>query len=458
MQTAHLIVLSVVLGATPLSAQANPAVKRPLARHTYLSPGLPSLQHRTLQSAGRMASPTLPDLWGSNLTGRNITQVHLTKSGLPNLMAGEWAMTFSTSALMPPYANAAGEGFVVMGKWEPNKPNGNTLPNTTKLGVFTPGTLAVAMNGPGATGLMIEPSKGQFAVVEHNRPAASRPMLSFRLTKNMQFARPVPITGISAVGTSVDPAVALVDGVPNLFWVASGVGTGTDIVRAPIITTPAIPVFGITAAMIGSPIVVVTQTGKAVHSPTPLIDVNGNCQAILCSQVDTVNNDTDYFLQPSIWNKSLIQILVDTRMRNNNSGMAGGVVYVRNTIDVAFLFTEDVCLAFGSRSQVGTGTSTVTVHAKSDPAAPIMTATFYLGVGGAIPAVTIPGIAGQLGMAGPYFPIGNTVSSSSDDVGYWSLSVPNLQSLIGATVTCQALVTDVARAATLTNTFELSFF
>ena len=98
-------------------------------------------------------------LYTTTSTSKDIAQINFTKSGIPNLKAGQWAVTLTLGALNSTYGgDGDNDDGVAMGLFD----------RSVKPPTFTPNHMADKMNflDKRAFGLMIEPEKGLYAVVD----------------------------------------------------------------------------------------------------------------------------------------------------------------------------------------------------------------------------------------------------------------------------------------------------
>jgi hypothetical protein len=334
---------------------------------------------------------------------------------------------------------------VIMGQYD-------TTGTTPK---FTPSTLGNNMNNVSKAhcfGLMIEPRDGLYAAVDW----VDGVYLSWR--KDNQTAFPAPVKITAASGATPLPARRYLDAAPGyvdkklkLFY-ANYAGS--------IVMQDINPTFSnnvLTKAEVQGPAAPVANLSITPHSPTPIIDKNGEVRGLWMG--GSSGSDSDMYFMPSLNAKDTPIKLFDNTQWMNNGGVAGGKLFFANNANGASASVAEVGWLVGSNTTIG-GTATMTLGCRNPQGlAPVVSRvalSLKLNAGTQAP-VAIPGWNGGFALTGPILIFTTVVGLDRDELAHWSQGVPNDNTLKGLRVAVQGLATPQGVNPTLTNTATLEF-
>ncbi len=434
MQTLRPCVFPCVLGglvflAGGLRAQAGPGVitnfiNDPVFNSTYLSSA---------------------NIYDNNGTNRGIIQINLTKSS-PSDTAGKWTAALTVYDLASTYGGAVGGQYVIMGQYD----------TTGSSPTFTPSTLANAMNNTSNApcfGLMIEGRDGLYAAVDQ----ASGIFVSWRQDNKSAFPAPVQVTVAPNTtplpsGSYFDPALGYVDNMLKLFYIDKV----NSIIMRDLQTTITNNV--LTKAELQGNGVVVANMSIRAHSPTPIIDKNGEVRGLWMA--GNSGSDSDMFFMPSLNTKDAPIKVFDNTAWLNNGGVAGGRFFFVNSANYPIAHSAEVAWLLGSNTVIG-GTATMTLGCRNPKTttAPVVSRvalSLNLNAGTANP-IPIPGWNGGYALSGNILIFATMIGLGQDELAHWSQAVPNDPTLKGTRVSVQALSAPQGIPPTLTNTATLEF-
>ncbi len=385
------------------------------------------------------------NVYDSNGSNRSVVQINLTKSS-PNDTAGKWTAALTVYDLATTYGGSAGGQYVIMGQYD----------TTGTTPTFTPSTLANNMNNTSKSpcfGLMIEGRDGLYAAVDWN----DGPHMSYRQDNKSAFAVPVKITAASGAtplptASYLDPSLGYVDNKLKLFYI----DRATNIMMQDI--TPTISNNVLTKADVQGQAVAVANMSIMPHSPTPIIDKNGEVRGLWLAGLS--GSDSDMFFMPSLNTLDAPIKVFDNTAWMNNGGVAGGRLFFANTAVGTSASVGEVAWLLGSNTVIN-GTATMTLGCRNPktttgPVVSRVALSLNLNTGTATP-IPIPGWNGGYALSGNILIFATMIGLGQDELAHWSQAVPNDPTLKGIRVAVQGLAAPQGVNPTLTNTTILEF-
>lgn len=418
---------STILYTAGLSAQAGPGQYAPPAGDSFFN-------------NVELAKITQPNaIWNGN--AGTFQQISATKSGFENLKPGEYAVALTSTNIHQYYTGrTATQQSVMLAR----------VDTTTSPITFTPTDVAKNMNATTGNifGLMVEPRDGLFACVDW----PTGPMISYRARRvnpttkaDEPFDVPIPIPGIG--GPYVDPCPCYIDGQLHILFVSS------SIEAVPI--NPTITNGKLTAVSVGAKTIIASVTGGvATHSPTPVIDKDGNAQGLFHA-VLFAGSDSDMYFKGSLDPNDTSTLIADAAgWQNNGAAMGGKFLWANVQASTAYMSVEAAYMV-GSSTKVG-GNATITLYAQTDRKLPIYQATVAAGLNTS-QAVPIPGWKGEYALGSTVLVFAGSTSTTADDRADITIPVPNNPSVSGLKAPIQALVSlTTGGQPILTNTAQVS--
>lgn len=428
-----LLVLTAACAAAPLVAQAAPGL--------LAAPQKDSLF--TVQNLDQLG------LFRSGATNKAITQINFTKTPTRD-RDGQWTVALTLRDLAPAYGGSSSGGqYVVSGQWDAEK------------GTFTPSKECNAVNDPNngdSFGLMIEPRDGICCTVDQ------KDGIYFSLRDNVNQVFPTPLKVVPAPNTPPLPTDTqgnnpYVDPVPCFLDATTIVLMFTDDQNS-IVYRPLTLNFNrqnvLTSVVAAAPVTVFKSNDRP-HSPTPILDRDGNLRGLFFA----INKGTDsdmYFL-PTTDGSGQAQLVYDTPGWLNNGGVAGGRFFFADAADGSAAYTGPVSWLLGSTVAIGEkATITTATRNAARPLNPLRTllAMSLHPNNGTIPPVPLPGWNGAFALNLPMDVFSSSLSYFRDELSYGVINIPKSSVLIGVTVTIQGAAQPQGQAPTLTNTTPIS--
>jgi len=419
------LLASFTLVAAAASAQAGPGVITNFVNDAVLN------------------SNTLSSIYATGGANRGVIQINFTKSH-PSDTAGKWTLALTVYDLSSTYGGVAGGQYVIMGQYD----------TTGTTPTFTPSTLANNMNNTGNApcfGLMIEGRDGLYAALDQRTGI----FVSWRKDNKSAFPAPVLVTVAPStpplVGTYIDPALGYVDNKLKLFYI--------DKVNSVYMRdlTPTFTSGVLTKAELqGNGTVVATLTIRP-HSPTPIIDKNGEVRGLWMA--GNSGTDSDMYFMPSLNPKDTPIKLFDNTLWMNNGGVCGGKLFFANSTNYTSANVAEVAWLVGSNTALG-GTATMTLGCRNSKSVAPVVSKIALSVkfnAGNTAPLPIPGWNGGFALASPMIVFTNMVGLGKDELAHWNQAVPQDNALKGLRVAVQGLALPQALPPTLTNTATLEF-
>jgi hypothetical protein len=389
--TLSLVAAAVVAGAS--FAQTGPGVINDFAE-------LSTMNQPTFANAGLYQSSGV----------QYIAQIQNTK-GLGNA-AGIFNCAMTLYSLAAQYGGASvvsGQDYVILGKYD------------ASTQTFTPSTDALGMNDVtgGNFGLMLEPSIGREAVVDH----ADGVYFSYRANPLGPFPNATKITNWPAGKTYVDPALGKIGGVLHLFWA----DVDSNNANKPCIFAQPLTVSNGQATLSGTAFAVAyaRSTATNIHSVSPIAGPDGNIHGLCMSQQEP-SGDSDFCFKPDLNpNNDYFLVHDNTAWLNNgslaagsfffaNSGSAGGFYYAANSSDVAWMIAGETTV--GGTSQVFGGGRNLT----QGPGTMVILAAAGFG-----PGIKLGGVDGEFGLdLFTQFVFGAAVAPNADALAGTTVTIP----------------------------------
>ncbi|MCA8956137.1 MAG: hypothetical protein KDC87_08685 [Planctomycetes bacterium] len=406
----------------PAGPQTAPGTQGPATTDTVFS----------VASLSLITSPA--PLFAPTTTQWKVQAIHATKSGLPGLLPGQFAVALTVVGLSSYYGgdpSGTGTG-VVLGLFD----------RTTSPGRFVPTTLANSLCAAASFGLSIEPRDGLVAAVDH----AVGPMVATRSSQGGAFGTPIPVVAESgpALPAWVDPAPTYLDGQLVLVY-----ADGKAIVYRPLMLEYASTGALDYAYLQGQPRVLWSPSSGKAHSPNPIVDGSGAMRGLLCAHA--VGSDSDMvFLAGTTPAGDAVVVSDENGWQNNGTLLGGSLLYADSQGGYQAMRRVEIAWLLGSEVAPGS-TSTISLGA---PANPNTRGLIYLGLGTTTP-LSIPGVRGALGLAAPMLPL-LALGCDPDGLAHWSWNVPKDPTYRGLRFAIQGATFDNSTAPmVLTNTAPL---
>lgn len=382
-----------------------------------------------------------------DMTATGISQLAHSDNGLPNLKPGQFAVSMTNAGLSSTYGNTGGTG-MCMGLYD----------RTLATPAFVANKMANKMNpgsGEGVFGLMIENRDGLLCTCDW----ASGVMMSSRKTNSSDFHVPILVTvqtSTPILGTYVDPSLAYANGVLHLFYV----NAYAKIVRRPLLLLYSTLGVLTKAELQGPERDVVTTAGAVSHSPTPICDSLGEIVGIFFHA--TKSGDSDALLKQGTHRLDFQGSVNDEAGWQNNGGVFGGTFISANsaaTPGYSKARARNMAWLLSNRPSIGkSATFTVGCHNSGIQSVPVQVKLFAALA--FLPALTLPGINGQLGInpAPILLELPSINVSTASGQAELKITVPNDNTLRGFVLPLQGLaiiVTTSGVQGVFTNTSPL---
>ncbi|MHC4078170.1 MAG: hypothetical protein ACYST0_06975, partial [Planctomycetota bacterium] len=381
------------------------------------------------------ANLTSLGVYRAGATNKGILQINFSK--VPGVdKVGQWTVSLTVNDLSPRYGGAASGGtYVVMGQYDTNK-----TPHT-----FTANTQANLMNNTANGvnfGLMIEPRDGMCCAVDQRDGI----YFSRRLNATGPFPRPVRVS--FAPGTPGLPAGNYVHPVPCFLDKTTLVMIYTDR-SANVVWRQLKLAFdqnGIIRKAEMQKVNVITTTTRP-HSPTPIIDRNGNVQGLWLAIHSPISSgaDSDMYFLPGLTPKDKPIKLYDNSGLMGSGGVCGGRLFFANNSppngNSAASVGRVAWLVGSNTSLGGPATMTCGVHNPKRPLAPFLTRiALSLQLNAGVNAGSaIPGWNGLYALNASILVFSHMLTATADEVAHWTRPVPRDNALIGVRVSVQGI-------------------
>ncbi len=242
-----------------------------------------------------------------------------------------------------------------------------------------------------------------------------------------------------------DPSIGNIDGKTWLFYIL-----GINIAAIPITLTPTKGTVPLSQA-----VTLITGVAQA-HSPTPIVDNNGNVTGF--SHHETGSGDSDHYFSFDLLSStaSVKPLTWDTTPWSNNGGFAGGRIFDAHSGPPSTaqacagnpagyrIYSRDVYFCAGGRAQIG---NTMPIHAYVAPGFKTgITSVFFMGLAYLTPCVKItpwgclgvnPSFLLPLG-AGAHSPLtgqASIIAPIPNDAGLKGFTLPMMSLAIDANLT-----------------------